>query len=109
MSMLIPMVSTCTPSAVTAGGEAPCPDGAAKESNLPSGGLPRPAGFEDRMGHQTPAAPPRRLRPLPLPGLRELPEAPPGRRVLDQRREAPAARLLALGARDPVDRRAAVP
>src|SRR3989440_6642484 len=31
--------------------------GAAKESNLPSGGLPRPAGFEDRMGHQTPAAP----------------------------------------------------
>ena len=31
--------------------------GAAKESNLPSGGLLRPAGFEDRMGHQTPAAP----------------------------------------------------
>lgn len=30
---------------------------AAKESNLPSGGLPRPAGFEDRMGHQAPAAP----------------------------------------------------
>ena len=27
------------------------------ESNHPSGGLPRPAGFEDRMGHQTPAAP----------------------------------------------------
>jgi hypothetical protein len=30
---------------------------AAKESNLPSGGLHRPAGFEGRMGHQTPAAP----------------------------------------------------
>jgi hypothetical protein len=28
------------------------------ESNHPTGGLPRPAGFEDRMGHQTPAAPP---------------------------------------------------
>src|SRR4051812_37564167 len=35
--------------------------GAAKESNLPSVGLPRPAGFEDRMGHQTPAAPQRML------------------------------------------------
>jgi hypothetical protein len=33
------------------------------ESNHPSGGLPRPAGFEDRMGHQTPAAP---LRTIPL-------------------------------------------
>ena len=32
------------------------------ESNHPSGGLPRPAGFEDRMGHQTPAAPAPRLR-----------------------------------------------
>src|SRR4051794_20625260 len=32
-------------------------NGAAKESNLPTVGLPRPAGFEDRMGHQTPAAP----------------------------------------------------
>src|SRR5450755_451088 len=30
---------------------------AAKESNLPSRGLPGPAGFEDRMGHQAPAAP----------------------------------------------------
>jgi hypothetical protein len=30
---------------------------AAKESNLPSEGLPRPAGFEDRMGHQARAAP----------------------------------------------------
>src|SRR4051794_29947251 len=28
------------------------------ESNHPTGGLLRPAGFEDRMGHQTPAAPP---------------------------------------------------
>src|SRR5687767_15568951 len=35
--------------------------GAAMESNHPSGGLPRPAGFEDRMGHQTPAAPRPRL------------------------------------------------
>jgi hypothetical protein len=33
------------------------PDGAAKESNLPSVGLPRPAGFEGRMGHQALAAP----------------------------------------------------
>src|SRR3954451_4745469 len=31
--------------------------GAAKESNLPTRGLHGPAGFEDRMGHQTPAAP----------------------------------------------------
>jgi hypothetical protein len=31
--------------------------GAAKESNLPSGGLLRPAGFEDRMGHQAHATP----------------------------------------------------
>jgi hypothetical protein len=30
---------------------------AAKESNLPSRGLPGPAGFEDRMGHQARAAP----------------------------------------------------
>jgi rhodanese-related sulfurtransferase len=30
---------------------------AAKESNLPSGGLHRPAGFEGQMGHQTLAAP----------------------------------------------------
>src|SRR3954452_1892384 len=35
--------------------------GAAMESNHPTGGLLRPAGFEDRMGHQTPAAPVRRL------------------------------------------------
>ena len=27
------------------------------ESNHPAVGLPRPAGFEDRMGHQAPAAP----------------------------------------------------
>ena len=32
------------------------------ESNHPSGGLLRPAGFEDRMGHQTPAAPSPMLR-----------------------------------------------
>ena len=30
---------------------------AAKESNLPSRGLPGPASFEDRMGHQARAAP----------------------------------------------------
>ena len=30
---------------------------AAKESNLPSVGSPRPASFEDRMGHQARAAP----------------------------------------------------
>jgi hypothetical protein len=34
-----------------------CRDDAAKESNLPSRGLPDPAGFEDRMGHQARAAP----------------------------------------------------
>src|SRR5438067_1736284 len=32
------------------------------ESNHPTGGLLRPAGFEDRMGHQTPAAPGETLR-----------------------------------------------
>jgi hypothetical protein len=32
-------------------------NGAAKESNLPTRGLHGPAGFEDRMGHQTLAAP----------------------------------------------------
>src|SRR4051812_1589097 len=37
--------------------------GAAKESNLPTVGLQRPAGFEDRMGHQTPAAPQQNLDP----------------------------------------------
>src|SRR4029079_12117581 len=30
---------------------------AAQESNLPTDGLHRPAGFEDRMGHRAPAAP----------------------------------------------------
>ena len=33
------------------------------ESNHPTGGLLRPAGFEDRMGHQTPAAPRAILEP----------------------------------------------
>ncbi len=46
---------------VLLGAVGPRSDGAAKESNLPSVGLPRPAGFEGRMGHQTPAAPGRRL------------------------------------------------
>ena len=32
-------------------------DDAAKESNLPSRGLPGPASFEDWMGHQARAAP----------------------------------------------------
>jgi hypothetical protein len=31
--------------------------GAAQESNLPTVGLPRPAGFEDRMGHRARATP----------------------------------------------------
>ena len=35
---------------------------AAKESNLPSRGLPGPASFEDWMGHQARAAPVRMLR-----------------------------------------------
>jgi hypothetical protein len=35
---------------------------AAKESNLPSRGLPGPASFEDWMGHQARAAPPLMLR-----------------------------------------------
>ena len=38
----------------------PClvpPSGAAQESNLPTVGLQRPAGFEDRMGHRAPATP----------------------------------------------------
>jgi hypothetical protein len=35
------------------------------ESNHPTGGLLRPAGFEDRMGHQTPAAPRPMLEPQP--------------------------------------------
>jgi hypothetical protein len=39
-----------------------CSYGAAKESNLPTRGLHGPAGFEDRMGHQTPAAPLRIIR-----------------------------------------------
>src|SRR5919201_4157169 len=54
-----------------------CSHGAAKESNLPSGGLLRPAGFEDRMGHQAHATPLASLEPktrlqaglmTPLPG-----------------------------------------
>ena len=32
-------------------------DGAAQESNLPSVGLPRLTGFEDRLGHRARAAP----------------------------------------------------
>jgi hypothetical protein len=32
-------------------------NGAAQESNLPSVGLPRLTGFEDRLGHQAHAAP----------------------------------------------------
>ncbi len=40
-------------------------DDAAKESNLPSRGLPGPASFEDWMGHQARAAP-RRMVVLDL-------------------------------------------
>ena len=48
-----------------------CSHGAAMESNHPTGGLLRPAGFEDRMGHQTPAAPDAMLdRPQPGYGSR---------------------------------------
>jgi hypothetical protein len=39
------------------------PHDAAKESNLPSRGLPGPASFEDWMGHQARAAPGRILGP----------------------------------------------
>lgn len=35
------------------------PQRSGKESNLPSAGLPRLPGFEDRLGHQTRSAPPR--------------------------------------------------
>src|SRR4029079_5757175 len=38
------------------GSEIP-PNEAAQESNLPTDGLHRPAGFEDPMGHRAPAAP----------------------------------------------------
>jgi|SRR5215211_3402946 len=37
------------------------PSGAAQESNLPSVGLQRLTGFEDRLGHRARAAPPARL------------------------------------------------
>jgi hypothetical protein len=43
-------------------GRSPSRDDAAKESNLPSRGLPGPASFEDWMGHQARAAPAVRLR-----------------------------------------------
>ena len=66
-------------------------DGAAMESNHPSGGLLRPAGFEDRMGHQTPAAPrpslnrrqsPTELLMLRLRRPRQAPVRPSGRTVI---------------------------
>ena len=43
--------------------------GAAQESNLPSVGLPRLTGFEDRLGHR---APPLRFEPS---GARDGPDA----------------------------------
>ncbi len=52
---------------------------AAKESNLPSRGLPGPAGFEDRMGHQARAAPAPMLRGGRRPG--------PGRSTVQPRLE----------------------
>src|SRR5215211_7044063 len=62
------------------------PSGAAKESNLPTAGLRRPAGFEDRMGHQARAAPPRRMSGEPvleraLDGCVERVEAMEGERL----------------------------
>jgi hypothetical protein len=49
------------------------------ESNHPTVGLPRPAGFEDRMGHQTPAAPggESRLRRAPDPCYKRAVPRPP--------------------------------
>jgi hypothetical protein len=46
-----------------------CRHDAAKESNLPSRGLPGPASFEDWMGHQARAAPALMLRGAPGCGL----------------------------------------
>lgn len=46
---------------------------AAKESNLPSRGLPGPASFEDWMGHQARAAPALMLRGGPRRGLEAEP------------------------------------
>ena len=67
------------PGRPTGGNPATAPNGAAKESNLPTAGLRRPAGFEDRMGHQARATPSRRLEARPRsasagarrPGVRE--------------------------------------
>src|SRR3954463_4958888 len=55
-------------------------DGAAKESNLPSVGLPRLTGFEDRLGH----------RPRPLQGAQRTSSAP-GSRARRRPTTSPAA------------------
>jgi hypothetical protein len=59
------------------------------ESNHPTGGLLRPAGFEDRMGHQTPAAPPGTLSARGQPaaaGVADLtPSNKPPKRVVEIR------------------------
>ena len=62
------------------------PHGAAMESNHPSGGLLRPAGFEDRMGHQTPAAPPPSLGSPPTGAHRVRTAWPPPARATDAAR-----------------------
>src|SRR5579859_5940318 len=74
---------------------------AAKESNLPSRGLPGPASFEDWMGHQARAAP-RMILALPFPGgWREV------LRRMDLTRGAPVDHraVLAVAARFPTDGR----
>ncbi len=53
--------STCS----TARNHAGFASGAAQESNLPTDGLHRPAGFEDRMGHRARATPGRACNPRP--------------------------------------------
>jgi predicted patatin/cPLA2 family phospholipase len=59
-----------------------CSHDAAKESNLPSRGLPGPAGFEDRMGHQARAAPDEILGGrMRHPVLQALSEHPTGARL----------------------------
>src|SRR4051794_1926547 len=63
------------------------------ESNHPTGGLLRPAGFEDRMGHQTPAAP------------RAMLERTAGRAAPLQA-QLPAARMLSARSGKALERRA---
>jgi hypothetical protein len=55
-------------------------DGAAQESNLPSDGLRRLTGFEDRLGHRARAAPPANVAQPDL-ALRRSTRSSPTRRV----------------------------